>query len=183
MKTILPLLSLLLAGCVVPGQISTMKSTFDGSTAVHSEPAWVYDGMLSSEIMLSLFRSSNMPSNEVVLTASASKNIADGPSLKFNINGEIVALTSFDATSDISTPPGMGVRCAKRYNTDLAFISRLIDATNVTVRLDLFRSYAEGRFSNDGPTMSRPAFRRFLAALDPSRATNASPVVTKGTHR
>ena len=190
MKPLLLLFVLaLVSGCIVPGSVSVSKSNFDGSTEIHTEPAFVYDGVFTSEIMFSLHRNSTMQPGEVILTASASKNIADGPSLKINLDGEIVSFTSIDSTSEIFTAPvgtsRAAVRCAKRYKVDIDLLNRMMRGTNVMVRLELFRTFAEGRFSVDGASTARPAFRRFLAALDPSSATNtpATPVVTRGGHK
>lgn len=176
-----------LAGCAMnPGHVSTSKSTFDGATQWTATPAWVYNGWSSTGFKLGLHRNSKMPPNEVILRAVAKDavNISAGDSLHFNFSGDVVSLQSIDATTAIEfdTPlytssyssPG-AAWASKRYTVDLAFLQRLVSASNVTVRLDLDRSYMEGTFSSDAPTTARPAFRRFLRALTSNSPPNAIP--------
>jgi hypothetical protein len=159
-------LPLLLLGCAaVPGNIQTHKSLFDNADELSMTPAWVLDGMKGFRIGLS--HTSRMPANELTLTAmvNGAVNIADGDSIKFNIDGEVVAFKPFDALTTHASGPG-SLESSRRYVVTLDFLRRIISATNCTARLDLYQGYLEGRFSTDAPTTARPAFRRFLSTLE-----------------
>ncbi len=134
---------------------------------------------------LGLHYNSAMPASSAVMTAvvKGAESIANGESLKFNINGVITSLTSIDQTTDIRHDPGLynsvttihgSSWSSKRYRVDIAFIKRLIESEAVTARLELSREYAEGKFSTDAPTTARPAFRRFIKALDNPETNNIS---------
>lgn len=194
MKALITLLALhLLTGCVgTPGHVSKTKSTFDNSTEIRVEPAWVIDGM-NGGFKLGLHYNSAMPASNVVMTAvvKGAESIADGESLKFNINGVITSLTSIDQTTDIQYNPGLYNSVAaipgsswssKRYRADIAFIRRLVESETVTARLELSRGYAEGKFSTDAPTTARPAFRRFLKVME-NPQTNSVTSPDSTSHR
>jgi hypothetical protein len=188
MKNLLLVPLCLVIGCAgTPGNTSKSVSTFDGSTQIKVEPAWVFNGWSATGFKLGLYRNSSMPEDKVIMVAVAkgAESIADGESLRFNFNGEIIGLTSIDTTTDVRFEPGVYTSLlstpgtswsSKRYETDIAFTKRLVNETNVTVRLELARDFMEGRISSDAPTTVRPAFRRFLAIATGEVATNSMPL-------
>ena len=183
---ILPILILpWLAGCIgMPGQLSSSKSVFDGSREIRIEPAWVSQGWSPMSFKLGLYRNSNMESNRAMLVALGTENISDGRSLKFNIDGEVIALESIDRVSEISSQ-GPNVFYSKRYEIDLTLPKRLVTGSNVTVRIEYFRSHEDGTFSKDDPFSARPAFRKFINAVEHPEilAVEKSPSPKVGGHR
>ncbi len=176
---------LLLSGCVsTPGYINTRVSEFDGSTEYSMTPAWVckeniFDGC---SIKLGLHRTSKMPPDQLILVVQVDgiRNILGKDSLKFNIDGTIVAFTAIDFNTEIKTNPGIyqpGFATRKtyvpgyyippsdwssiRYIIDKEFLKTILNANKVAVRVELPTSYLEGIFSKDGATLARPAFKEF----------------------
>lgn len=178
MKTVLllPLFALLTGCATLPGHVASTRSEFDGRQTLSMDRAWVYTGWKASPFMLGVHHTSNMSSNEAVLTAySGAGQIEGGASLGFSFSGQITNLATFDGYNDAEAGPGPYVWLSRRYTVSLDFLQRLLVETNVTVRLQLHRNYIEGRISSDAPTTFRPALRKFLARLG---ETNDVAVVT-----
>jgi hypothetical protein len=167
---------LLLQGCAStpgsPGYVSTSKSEFDGSEQVTMKPAWIY----SSPIKLGLYWNTNMPDStfKLVTIVKGTHSFASGKSLKFNVDGEIVALKSVDQMTDYETSSGwsgIGVDIApsnwssKSYAVERSFARKLVESEEVMIRVVLEDSRVEGEFSTDAPTTARPAFEKFLSEV------------------
>jgi hypothetical protein len=154
------------AGCGTAGQLAVTKSDLNQAEQISFEPAWVDHGLASS-FRIGAHRNSKMPPGDVVLTVltRGGKLIADGPSLKFSINGTITILTSIDETTRIESGYS-DVWGSKRYEVKVDFLHALVESSNVMCRLELDRSFVEGVVSTDNPTTLRPALRRFLKAID-----------------
>ena len=159
-------------GLQSPGHITQATSTFDGTKQLIMEPAWLYNSI----IKLALFKSSKMPNEKLLLTAvvSGSHVFDDDPSLHFNIDGEILSLSSVDRLRDIDTSEsftGSGFYVApsnwssKDYLVDVPFIEKIVAAEDVYVIVEFTDSYAEGVFSNDAPITARQAFKDFLRQI------------------
>lgn len=159
-------------GLQSPGHITQTTSIFDGTKQLIMEPAWLYN----STIKLALFKSSKMPDEKLLLTAvvRGSHIFDDDPSLHFNIDGEILSLSSVDRLRDVHTSEsftGSGFYVApsnwssKDYLVDVPFIEKIVAADDVYVIVELTDSYAEGVFSNDAPITARQAFKDFLRQI------------------
>ena len=170
-KTVLLFMLVLMVGCAgmpgMPGSIEEQVSQFDGSREIKMRPAWV--GRNPSIIKFGLHRTSKMPENEIALTVliKGANLISRGESLQFNIDGEVVSMTSVDDFTDIETTSGhsdivlASNWSSKRYVITKEFIDKLLAANRVAVKVELSKSYAEGLFSDDFPVAARPAFREF----------------------
>jgi hypothetical protein len=164
---------LLLQGCSttgMPGHVSESVSKFDNTRQISMEPAWLYD----SPIKLSLFWNSNMKNGDIYLygTVKGAHSIARGQSLHFNVDGKIKSFSSTDTFTDFQTTSG-GVYnssyiagsnwSTKRYLINSKFLTEILSAKYVAVKIDLQKEYVEGVFSRDAMTTARPAFRNFRA--------------------
>jgi hypothetical protein len=169
------LLAIWLAGCTsmpgMPGYIGVTKSSFDGSTQLNMEPAFVFrsnDGFSGSSLRISLFWSSAMNANNVVLIAQVdgAESIARGNSLHFNIDGQVESLKSIDELTTINYEPsdyGSGQNISlKRYVVTKMFIDKILSASIVKVKLDLSQSYVEGIFTDTTTSSSYNAFKEFV---------------------
>tara|TARA_R110002072_G_C7708914_1_gene513844 strand:+ start:71 stop:655 length:585 start_codon:yes stop_codon:yes gene_type:complete len=173
------LLVLLLAGCSsmpgMPGYIEVTKSSFDGSTQLSMEPAFVFrsnDGFSGSDLQMSLLWRSAMNNNDVVLIAqvSGAKSIARGDSLHFNIDGQIESLKSIDELTNINYEPGVYSAVyipgqnisSKRYVVTKEFIDKILNASDVKVKLDLSQSFVEGIFTDTTTSSAYGAFKEFV---------------------
>lgn len=173
------LLSFLIAGCSsmpgMPGYIDVTKSSFDGSTQVSMEPAFVYrnnDGFSGSDLKMSLLWRSSMNNDDVVLVAHVfgAESVASGESLHFNIDGQIESFKSIDRLTNIDYEPGVYSTVyipgqnisSKRYIVTKKFIDRILNASNVKVKLELSRSFVEGIFTDTTPSSSYGAFKEFI---------------------
>jgi len=169
---------LLISACAtgmpgIPGAISESQSQFDGTKQVSMEPAWLY----STYIKLALFKNSKMNKDDIIMTAvvKGAHNFAKGASLHFNVDGDIISFNSVDSLTDINTSSGsVGSEIyippsnwsSKDYVVSKQFINKIINANKVIVKIDLRKSYVEGKFSHDGYTTARPAFREFLKKIE-----------------
>jgi len=147
-----------------PGYISESTSKFDGAQEISMEPGWT-----RGDIRLGLFWRSTMDPDVIYITAlvHGAHNLK---SLSFNIDGEFVSFKPSDTSTNIWTEPGSKYfppinKSQRKYKINRQLIKRLVNAERVVVRLDLMRNYVEGVFSNDLPTMARPAFRTFYAMV------------------
>ncbi|MBC8213176.1 MAG: hypothetical protein H8E71_00835 [Candidatus Marinimicrobia bacterium] len=167
---------LIFDGCATPGMpgyISDTVSNFDGSRQINMDPAWLYN----SPMTLALFKNSKMPDSTIVLIAGVkgTHSFSEGKSLHFNIDGKLESFSAIDNMTDIETAPdfyGSGVYIqasswsSKRYLITKDFLSRLIKADDVWVRIELRKDFVEGRFSSDAPTTARPSFRDFYDRIE-----------------
>ena len=173
----------ILSGCSsmpgMPGYISEDQSSFDGSTQLSMEPALVYrdnDGFSGSDLKLSLLWRSAMESDDIVLEAfvDGAHSFARDESLHFNVDGEVVSFKAIDELTNIDYEPGVystvyvpgGNVSSKRYLVSREFISRILDASNVGVRLDLRSSFVEGVFSDTTTSSANKAFKAFMQKVE-----------------
>jgi hypothetical protein len=173
------LLMFLVVGCSsmpgMPGYIEVRKSSFDGSTQLSMEPAFVFrnnDGFSGSDLHLSLLWRSAMNDNDVVLIAqvSGAKSIARGDSLHFNIDGQIESLKSIDELTSIEYEPGVYSAVyipgqnisSKRYVVTKEFIDKILYSSSVKVKLDLSKSFVEGIFTDTTTSSAYSAFNDFV---------------------
>ena len=172
----LSLAALLLAGCAssVPGQIRSSTSEFDGTKMLHMKPGW-----LSEDLQLGLVWHSRLPADSLLMKARVpgAETFADGKSLKFNVDGEIVGFRSvgggggeIEAVESVEGPGGNyysgGNKTTNTYLVSRAFVERIIEAEDVQVRAVMRDGLREGEFSQDGFARARPAFRDFLAEME-----------------
>ena len=92
-------------GCAsMPGSISESVSGFDKTTEITMEPAGVFRSYSESYIIkLGLYKTSKMDENNAVLEVfvEGAYNFADKDSVQFNIDGEVISLTSSDSLTNI----------------------------------------------------------------------------------
>jgi len=173
MRKIIIILSLsILTGCAsmvaLPGSISENISNYDGTKEISIEPAWLYN----SSIKLGLFKNTKMEKDDIVLitVVKGTHLIDSGESLHIKIDGESFDFASIDSMTDIETTEGFygsGISIppsnwsSKRYLITKAFLKKLINANEVWVKIELSKTYVEGRFSSNAPTTARPAFKKF----------------------
>ena len=166
------LAALFFMGCAhrfpAPGDITVVKSEFDGTVEVSMEPARVcLPGASVCTIKLDLMHNSKMKPDQAMMRVLVMglEQFAPGEAVKFNIDGEIVGLTSIDTNSTHDERPGMAGSddywTSQRYMVDKQFIEKLLNGKRVVVRVDLQKSFAEGIFSDDKPHRARNAFRQF----------------------
>jgi len=172
-----------LSGCAsmpgMPGYISEEKSSFDGSTQLSMEPAFVYrdnDGFSGSDLKLSLLWRSTMENDDIVLEAfvDGAHSFAHGESLHFNVEGEVVSFKALEELTNIDYEPGVystvyvpgGNVSSKRYLVSREFITRILEASQVGVRLDLRRSFVEGVFSDTTSSSAHEAFEAFMQKVE-----------------
>ena len=173
------LLIFLLVGCSsmtgVPGYIEVTKSSFDDSTQLSMEPAFVFrnnDGFSGSDLQMSLLWSSAMNKNDVVLIAqvSGAQSIARGDSLHFNIDGKIESMRSLDEFTNINYEPGIYSAVyisgqntsSKRYVVSKEFIDKILNASSVKVKLNLSQLFVEGIFTDTTTSSAYSAFKEFV---------------------
>lgn len=173
---------LVLAGCAVtvPGGIQESISSFDGAKEIAMEPALVCreDGPYSCFIRLGLFKRSTMSPESVMLLAvvSGTNPIAEGASLHFDMDGDVVSFTSIDVNTRYSIGTGPHTTGAafckpsdgcsvKRYIVDKSFMKRLLTAHRAAVRVSLRRGYVQGELKSGGETMVLPSFRQFYSRV------------------
>ena len=111
MKRLAAVVLALVLSTACAGQISQTFSTFDNPRELSMEPAYVFrhaDGLSGSDLRLSLFWRSTMPKNELILGAfvDGAHSIPSKKSLHFNIDGQIVSLSSIDTLTNIETKYG-----------------------------------------------------------------------------
>jgi len=170
------ILAAILSGCMsvpgMPGYINESTSSFDGTTELSMQPAFVYrnnNGMSGSSFKLGLFWRSDMPGDLLLLIAEVDGThiFADGRSLEFNIDGRRTSLESVDSMNDIRYEPGAGqVRgdnvSSTRYAVDQEFIEDLLQAERATVRLNLRQTRMEGVFTDSTISSANVAFKSFM---------------------
>jgi len=173
----------LISGCSsmpgMPGYISEDQSSFDGSMQLSMEPAFVYrdnDGFSGSDLKLSLLWRSTMESDDIVLEAfvDGAHSFARDESLHFNVDGEVVSFQAIEQLTNIDYEPGVysaayvpgGNVSSKRYLVSREFITRILKASRVGVRLDLRRSFVEGVFSDTTTSSAHEAFKAFMQKVE-----------------
>ena len=176
-KNIIILLFLILASCIssstIPGNINESISNYDGTKEVSIEPAWLYD----SSIKLGLVKNTKMEKNDIVLTAvvKGTHLISSGESLHIRIDKKFFNFSSIDSMTDIKTTKGAygsGIYIppsnwsSKRYIITKAFLKKLINANDAWVKIELSKTYVEGRFSSNALTTAKPAFIKFYNKIN-----------------
>jgi len=170
------LLFLILTGCVssstIPGSISENISNYDGTKELSIEPAWLYD----SSIKLGLLKNTKMEKDDIVLIAvvKGTHLINSGESLHIRIDKKFFNFSSIDSMTDIKMTEGAysGIYIppsnwsSKRYIITKAFLEKLINANDAWVKIELSKTYVEGRFSSDALTTARPAFKKFYEKIN-----------------
>lgn len=182
MLVVVASLSFSLTACAAilgaPGHITEKQSTFDNSTQLSMEPAFVFrhaDGFSGSDLQLSLFWRSTMQPGQLVLVAyvDGTHNFEQGQSLFFNIDGEIVGFESIDQLTDITFKPGIydaiyiaGTNVSsKRYLISPSFLEKILNAKDVRVKLNMSRTFVEGVFSDNTMSSAKRAFIEFQKKL------------------
>lgn len=156
----------------MPGSIDKNISKFDGSVSYQMEPAWVRDSLFK----FGLYWDSKLPNDEIIMDVviKGTDTISNDESLLFKIDGELISLTSIDATTDHNINPGSAAPgfyfppstwSSKRYVINKDFLRRILEAKEVLVRVRLSKSYIEGVFSKDGFTTARPSFKKFYEKI------------------
>lgn len=139
------------------GKTTEKVSKFDNTKEIYMEHASIYS---DSGITFSLFKNSKMPKDSVVLEARVMglHTFADGESLLFNIDGDIIGLESIDAVPDWEVNYGEYIGniyvpgydfSSKRYVITKGLIKKLIDGRSVWVKIRLSKTYVEGEFSRN----------------------------------
>ncbi len=160
----------------MPQRIQESISPFDGAREVSLEPSIVCQikGSEPCFIRLGLFKRSTMRPDSVILVVvvNGMNSIAEGESLHFNIDGEIIEFDSIDKKTqyEIGKGPhtagtalcGPSASCsAKRYLVTKDFLKKLLQADRVAVRVDLAKGYLGGLLLKDNPALALPAFSEF----------------------
>ena len=165
------LLSFLNGCALTTPTILEKQSSFDGSYQQSIGPRGLYVG---SPIGFELYHRSTMEQDKVVLVAyiEGAELFSRGKSLHFNIDGEFVHLSAIDKLTNIEIYVGLGDGyrvqysnySSKRYEVDLAFLRSVVDAKNVSVKINLDRAFTEGVFSNS-PVSAKAIFKKFYNQL------------------
>jgi len=148
-------------------------SAFDGSVEVTQAPGLVYSdipAMSGYEFALGLrWRSTAAGAVDIIASIPRGAFIIDGrDGLQFNIDGEIVTLSSSDLVtrfSDADLPLGFSTSSSKRFPATLPLIERLAAARSVGVRLVLGSGHLDGRLDIEGKNAAITGFRAFLARV------------------
>lgn len=164
------------SGCAaLPGSIRESVSGFDKTNEIVLEPAWLYKGTpgLKTNIKIGIYKTSKMYSDKAILVVVVMgiNNLSNKETLQFNIDGEILSFEPIDSLTNIETEPGVydsvvSVQASdwssRRYEVTKDFVKKLIEGKDVWVKVNLLsREYIEGKFSQDGIMLARPAFRKF----------------------
>jgi hypothetical protein len=178
---IVPIISIFACATVpgMPGHVYEASSKVDNTREISMKPAWLCSSALDCNLKLALFKNSKMPEDKIVLivVVRGAHNFSKGESLRFNADGQIFSFSSVDELTDIKTNPGysdvsLGFYIppsnwsSKRYIVSKNFIQKIINAKEVWARVDLSKTYVEGKFSVDTSTTARPAFREFYSRLE-----------------
>lgn len=178
MRILVVVMMLIVTGCapmfvdmtIQGGQLIESTAMFDGASELSMVPAWICKSEEEKDgcfIRMKLFHRSSMPKDEIILYASASgtRNIADGESLWFNVDGEKIGFTSIDQGTTYEQLPVIGYISApwstKRYLVDRAFLKKLILAKQVIVRLDLGQTYLEGLLNSSKEHHGQKSFESY----------------------
>jgi len=142
----------------------TGMSEFDGSEYIRMKNI---SCIKDHGLLLDLYQDSKMAKKKLViltLKVTGYHSISDGRSLHFNIDGEIIDLKTFDATTEVEEvypsiyQPGFigsGIyipsfyspavhASTKRYVITEALVIRIANANRVVMKADLARTYIEG---------------------------------------
>jgi len=176
-KVLVSLAVSLLLGCasLMPNSISESKSNFDGSVSYKMEPGFIYaDASFWSygHFKLGLFwnnKSKDSISINVVVPSEII-NIKSDEGLQFNIDGEIVKLTSSQGITDFETTEtstAVYTSSNKTFRTNVEFVRKLLSAKSVKVKLVMRDGYYEGDFKNAKPTSAVRGFKDFMVKLQP----------------
>ncbi|WP_280563351.1 hypothetical protein [Chromohalobacter sp. 48-RD10] len=163
-----------LTGCTampgMAGHVSSHQSDFDGSTQVSMEPAKVKTGALSV-VLIGADWSSKSP-DRVMLTAVVPgdyERIISDEGLQFNIDGDIVKLSSDQAITDLDGEYAGGMvfrESAKTFPVKISLVERIVKADLVKIKLVTGDGYVEGRFQESDPNNAKDAIERFLAEIE-----------------
>lgn len=178
-------LVVLLVTASIPALAETVietKSVFDGARELsleswYTQPTASPDDLAArdSNLGLSLFWRSTMSPGKLIITAYVRglENIQTTNSLLLNIDGEIVSLTSVDELTEHRPYryERNGWESWKRYEITRETLDKIMAASEVTVRVNLEKTYVEGVFGvKDGHTMVKLAFALFAKRLDEVQA-------------
>ena len=175
-KLLVLFIGILMAGCMatMPNNVSVHNSTFDGSTEVTVQPGFIYSdkGMMSyGHFMLGLHWSSSEPDLVFIKAEKPGEiiNLVSEEGLMFNIDGEIVKLSSPSVTTSFDVSEYYGsvfTESSKGYIAKLSLINRLLSATDVKVKLVTGEGYMEGDFMADKPSSALRGFKEFIAKVE-----------------
>lgn len=168
--------SAILSGCVtgMPNQVSTATSSFDGSTEISLEPGFVYENknlMSQGTFMLGLHWSSSEKDFVFIKAEKPGRivSLAKEDGLQFNIDGEIIKLSSPQAltNTDVSRYYSQFfTQSARGYLAKVELLRRIVNAKDVKVKLVTAEGYYEGDLLTDKPGSAITGFREFIAKLD-----------------
>lgn len=169
-------------GVKLPGDVSSNYSEFDKATEVSLEPVWTFG---DSGFRIGLFKSTRMAKEDVTFIAKYMdiENIADGHSLKFSIDGDIVSLSVSDSSTNIQTETQYSPSSSSRsYSAKMALIERILSSNTTLAKLSFLNgTYVEGtvispkhndqRLDKSPSTLPKPAeaFARFLQKTEELR--------------
>src|SRR5690606_9701453 len=132
--------TLLLSACTaMPNNISASESSFDGSTQYRMEPGIVYGDNFSMGVNWNTKMGDRLIFN--VERRNVIMNIDSRDALLFNIDGEVVALSSPDLHTEFDSHVGSdGIahrKSSKRFYGSISLLDRLLSADSVKVKVHL----------------------------------------------
>lgn len=173
---LLAIITLLLTACVpnMPNYIQQQESIFDNSIQLKMEPGFVYHGegtFSGGDLKLGLFWNSRLKDSLWIIAEVPQKivNIDSNEGLLFNVNDDIVTLSSKEILTDYDSKYVSGWNVKKSSNcfpSDLNFIKRILDAESVKVKLVTGDGYVEGDFKADKPSAAIRGFRDFMKKVE-----------------
>lgn len=175
--SIIAVLLLAIAGCMpgMPGTVKESRSEFDGAKHIVMEPAHIYrsaDMMSMSDFQLGLSWVSTEPENLLfsVILNNEIVNIEPRDGLQFNIDGDIIKLSSPNIGTDFDTQrlgaTAMMVSTSRKdFLADRSLLEQLLSSDSVKVKLVTRKGYLEGDFKADKPSSAIRGFRDFAAKL------------------
>lgn len=173
MKVLPAILSaLLLAACSAPGMpgyVDAHVSDFDGAKEITMQPGAIKGSGLRSPCALGAAWSTRAPNAvTIVVRLFDYTSIDSAAGLEFNIDGQILSLTSPQEYTAVQRTRGPGYAVFrtsdKRFPMTMVDFDRMLAASSVGVRVNALAGYVEGRLV-DEPMSALRGFREFRAAL------------------
>lgn len=173
------IISAFLSGCLatMPNSVSETKSTFDGTTQYKMEPGFIYENASFGSwgaFKLGLFWDTKMADN-ILVKAQINNNIVNIVSdegLQFNIDGELIKLSSTDVTTDFESDIVNGVvykNSSKNFIANKALINKLLSSKSAKVKLVTRKGFLEGDFKADKPSAAIRGFRDFMKKINSNK--------------
>lgn len=168
------IIELLLTSCLatMPNTISEIKSSFDGKTQYEMQPGFIYsDASFGSWGSFKLGLLWNKPDKNITIKAVIPNkivNISHKDGLQFNIDGQIIKLSSPDIVTDFYSDIVSGViykGSSISFVAEKSIVVRLLSAKTVKVRLVTRSGLMESDFKADKPSAAIRGFRDFSEKL------------------